>query len=171
MKLRHVRAVAVFVGVVVALTGARHSSGGGCDSSSNSSSSSSSSGGTSGGSTYGDDDDYGSSGGTGGGTESASAEPTADVRLESCTYDASRGIVARVKATNSSTITTYTYAFGVTFKDPDGAVVRTSSSTMPFVGPNSSDTLDVAAVYVPPAGESTTGVVTCVLDDVTRTAH
>ncbi|CAM5478267.1 hypothetical protein SGLAM104S_06742 [Streptomyces glaucescens] len=33
MKRRHVRAVAVVVGVVVALTGARHSSGGGCGSS------------------------------------------------------------------------------------------------------------------------------------------
>jgi hypothetical protein len=171
VKLRHVRAVAVFVGVVVALTGARHSSGGGCDSDSSSGSSSSSSGGTSGGSThYDDDDDSGSSGGPAGGGETASAEPTADVTLESCAYDASRGIVARVKATNSSTVTTYTYEFGVTFKDPDGAPVRTSSATIPYVSPSATDTLDVAAVYVPRSGASTTGV-TCVLDDVTRTAR
>ncbi|MET9829633.1 hypothetical protein ABZ078_10015 [Streptomyces sp. NPDC006385] len=169
MKLRHVRAVAVFLGVVVALTGARHSSGGGCDSGSNSSSSSS---GSSGGGTHydDDDDDYGSSGGTGTGGATASAEPTADVTLESCTYDASRGIVARVKATNSSSITTYTYDFGVTFRDPEGASVRTSASTIPHVSPSSSGTLDVAAVYVPDAGASTSGV-TCVLDDVTRTAR
>ncbi|MFH0520920.1 hypothetical protein ACHBTE_27545 [Streptomyces sp. M41] len=173
MKLRHVRAVAVAVGVVVALTGARHSGGGGCDSNSNSSSSSSSSGGYSGGgSTHydDDDDDYGTSGGTGGSGPTESAQPTADVTLESCTYDESRGIVARVKATNSSVSTTYTYEFGVTFKDPAGTPVRTSDSTIPYVSPSSTDTLDVTAVYVPQPGASG-GTVTCVLDDVTRTAQ
>lgn len=171
MKLRHVRAVAVSVCVVVALTGARRSHGGGCDDSSNSSGSSSSSGGTYGGSThYDDDDDYdtGSSSGSGGATESA--VPTEDVKIESCVYDASRGIVAQVKATNTSTVTTYTYEFGVTFRDPDGAPVRTSDSTIPYVSPNSTDTLDVTATYVAEPGESTTGV-TCVLGEVTRTAQ
>ncbi|GGY19190.1 hypothetical protein [Streptomyces minutiscleroticus] len=55
MRLRHVRAVAVGLGVVLALTGARHSGGGGCSGSSHSS-------GSSGGSHYDDDTDtdYGS---------------------------------------------------------------------------------------------------------------
>ena len=174
MKLRHVRAVAVFVGVVVALTGARHSSGGGCDNSSSSSSSSSSSGGTSGGgSTHYDDDDdeYSSSGGVSGGSSAtATAEATQDVRLQSCVFDASRGIVAKVEATNTSSITTYTYEFGVTFKDPSGTLVRTSASTIPYVSAGSTETLDVAAAYVPDAGESATGF-TCELGEVTRTAE
>ncbi|MEU8850278.1 hypothetical protein AB0C70_29570 [Streptomyces sp. NPDC048564] len=172
MKLRHVRAVAVCVGVVVALTGARHSSGGGCDSNSNSSSSSSSSGGTSGGSTHydDDDDDYSSTGGGSGSDATATAEATQDVKIQSCVFDESRGIVARVEATNSSSITTYTYEFGVTFKDPSGGSVRTSASTIPYVSPGSTDTLDVAASYVPDAGAATSGV-TCELGDVTRTAE
>lgn len=174
MKLRHVRAVAVFVGVVVALTGARHSSGGGCDNSSSSSSSSSSSGGTSGGgSTHydDDDDDYGSSGGVSGGSSAtASAEATQDVRIRSCVYDASRGVVATVEATNTSSITTYTYEFGVTFKNSSGTDLRTSASTIPYVSADTTETLDVAASYVPDANESMTGV-TCELSDVTRTAE
>ncbi|MCF1600369.1 hypothetical protein [Streptomyces muensis] len=168
MKLRHVRAVAVLVGVVVALTGAKRSHGGGCDDSSSSSSSSSSTGGTH----YDDDDDdYSSSGGVSGGGSSAtaSAEATQDVRIRSCVYDATRGIVAQVEATNTSSITTYTYEFGVTFKDPSGTLVRTSSSSIPYVSADTTETLDVAAAYVPDAGASTSGV-TCVLDDVTRTA-
>jgi hypothetical protein len=175
MKFRHVRAVAVFVGVVVALTGARHSSGGGCDNSSSSSSSSSSSGGTSGGgSTHyddDDDDDYSSSGGVSGGSSAtASAEATQDVRIRNCVYDATRGVVATVEATNTSSITTYTYEFGVTFKDSSGTPLRTSTSTIPYVSADTTETLDVAASYVPDADESMTGV-TCQLGEVTRTAE
>ncbi|MGN9760934.1 hypothetical protein [Streptomyces sp. SD31] len=168
MKLRHVRAVAVVVGVVVALTGAKRSSGGGCDDSSNSGSSSSSSGGTH----YDDDDDdYASSGGVSGGSSAtATAEATRDVRIRSCVYDATRGIVARVEATNTSSITTYTYEFGVTFKDPSGTPVRTSASTIPYVSADTTETLDVTAPYVADAGESTSGV-TCELGEVTRTAE
>ncbi|WP_217206603.1 hypothetical protein [Streptomyces sp. AC550_RSS872] len=167
MKIRHVRAVAVVVGVVVALTGAKRSNGGGCDDSSSSSSSSSSSGGTH----YDDDDDHSSSGGVpgGGSSATASAEATQDVRIRSCVYDATRGIVAQVEATNTSSVTTYTYEFGVTFKDPGGALVRTSSSTIPYVSAGTTETLDVAASYVPDAAASTSGV-SCALDDATRTA-
>ncbi|MGC9539872.1 hypothetical protein [Streptomyces sp. UG1] len=171
MKLRHVRAVAVIACVVVALTGARRSHGGGCDDSSNSSSSSSGSGG----STHhydDDDDDYSSSGGSasGGSSATASARPTTDVKITSCVYDPSRGIVARVEAANTSSVTTYTYEFGVVFKDPDGAPVRTSSSAIPYVSPDTTETLDVAAAYVPDSGANTSGV-TCALDDVTREAQ
>ncbi|MDF3145763.1 MULTISPECIES: hypothetical protein [unclassified Streptomyces] len=167
------RAVAVSVCVVVALTGARRSHGGGCDDSSSSHSSSSSSGGYSGGSTHydDDDDDYSSSTGGSGGTDAtATASPTEDVKITSCVYDQSRGIVARVEATNTSSVTTYTYEFGVTFKDSDGAPVRTSASTIPYVSPDSTETLDVTATYLPGAGDSTSGV-TCTLGDVTRTAE
>ncbi|WP_048581301.1 hypothetical protein [Streptomyces viridochromogenes] len=168
MKLRHVRAVAVVVGVVVVLTGAKRSHGGGCDDSSSSSSSSSSTGGTH----YDDDDDdYSSSGGvSGGGSATASAEATRDVRIRSCVYDATRGIVATVEATNTSSITTYSYEFGVTFKDPSGTPLRTSASTIPYVSADSTETLDVAASYVPDADESMTGI-TCELREVTRTAE
>lgn len=168
MKIRHVRAVAVVVGVVVALTGAKRSSGGGCDDSSSSSSSSSSSGGTH----YDDDgDDYSSSGGvSGGGSATATAEATRDVRIRSCVYDATRGVVATVEATNTSTVTTYTYEFGVTFKNSSGAPLRTSSSTIPYVSADTTETLDVAASYVPDADESMAGV-TCELGEVTRTAE
>ncbi|GHH07141.1 hypothetical protein [Streptomyces lanatus] len=169
MKLRHVRAVAVFACVVIALTGARRSHGGGCDDSSNSSGSSSSSGGST--HHYDDDDDYGTGSTSGGGsTSTASAEPTADVRITSCVYDPSRGIVARVEATNSNTFTTYTYEFGVAFEDPDGAPVRTSSSAIPYVDAGATETLDVAASYVADSGENTSGV-TCTLENVTREAQ
>ncbi|MFD7277703.1 hypothetical protein ACFV80_11805 [Streptomyces sp. NPDC059862] len=173
MKLRHVRAVAVFVGVVVALTGARHSSGGGCDSS-NSSSSSSSSGGATGGSHYDDDDDYDTGATSGSGATSdtgsgASADAAKDVKIESCVFDEARGIVARVSASNPSASTTYTYEFSVTFKDPEGTLVRTSNSTIPYVSAGSTDTLDVAAAYVPASGGDGSGS-SCELDDVTRTA-
>ncbi|GAA3788278.1 hypothetical protein GCM10023083_25160 [Streptomyces phyllanthi] len=166
----------------MALTGARGSHGGGCDSGSSSSSSSSSGGST--GSTTGDvgkDDDYddttttggtstsgsgGTSGSTGG---TGSGRAAKDVKIETCEFDAARGLVARVRATNSSLSTTYTYGFKVTFKDPDGKVVRTSGSLIPSVPADSSDTLDVAAAYVPADGENMSGS-TCRLSSVTRMA-
>ncbi|WP_369170127.1 hypothetical protein AB5J49_20835 [Streptomyces sp. R28] len=167
------RAVAVSVCVVVALTGARRSHGGGCDDNSSSHGSSSSSGGYSSGSTHydDDDDDYSSStGGSGGSSATPTAEATQDVTIQSCVFDESRGIVARVEATNTSSITTYTYEFGVTFKDSGGAPVRTSASTIAYVSPDTTQTLDVTASYLPGTGDSTSGV-TCTLGDVTRTAE
>ncbi|MPY60348.1 hypothetical protein [Streptomyces spongiae] len=186
MKLRHVRAVAVFGIAVIALTGARHSHGGGCSSGSSSSSSSSSSGGSTGSTTgdVGKDDDHddydydttttggastsGSTSGSTGGNRSNRAAK--DVKIESCAFDAARGIVARVRATNGSAATTYTYEFNVTFKGPDGSVVRTSNSTIPYVSAGSSETLDVAAAYVPADGENVNDS-TCGLSAVTRTSE
>jgi hypothetical protein len=187
VKLRHVRAVAVFGVAVVALTGARHSHGGGCSGGS-SSHSSSSSGGTSGSSSHyhDDDDDYsgssstGTTGSTTGSTTGNSTgattgsgkvtRPVDDVKIETCVFDESRGIVAHVRATNSSARTAYTYKFGVTFRDPAGNTVRTSSATIPLVYSNSNDTLDVVASYVLKDGEDGSDTV-CVLKDVTRTAE
>ncbi|MER7495729.1 hypothetical protein ABT033_24380 [Streptomyces pharetrae] len=175
MKLRHVRAVAVVVGVVVALTGARHSSGGGCGSS-GSAGPSTGSGGSTSGSHYDDDDDHGSSAGAAsGGDETAgtgragSADVSQEVRIVRCAYDATRGIVARVRAANPSASLTYTYAFTVTFKASDGSVVRTSDSTIPYVSAGTTETLDVTASHTPADGGDGRGS-RCELDDVTRTA-
>jgi hypothetical protein len=176
VKLRHVRAVAVFGTAVIALTGARGSHGGGCDSGSSSSSSSSSSSTSGGGSgDVGKDNDHDDTTTSGGASTSGSTGGTGsqraakDVRIESCAFDAARGIVARVRATNSSAATTYTYDFNVTFRDPSGSVVRTSNSTIPYVSAGSSDTLDVAAAYAPADGQDVNGS-TCRLSQVTRTA-
>ncbi|MFJ7077727.1 hypothetical protein [Streptomyces sp. NPDC098781] len=157
--------MAVFVGVVVALTGARHSSGGGCDSNSNSSSSSSSSGGST---HYDDDDDYdydtGSSSGGGAQTSSGpSFEITRDVKIEECAYDAVKGLVARVRATNSSASTVYSYTFTVTFKDAAGGTLDTATSRIPAVDAGATETTDVVARKSASGG-------TCELSDPTRTA-
>lgn len=152
MKLRHVRAVAVFVGVVVALTGAKHSSGGGCSGDNSSSSSSTSGGTTSGGSHYDDDDDYDSSGSGSGGvevSESPAGEETDDVVIESCRLDGTKA-VARVRASNLSSVTDYSYTFTVGFRAPDGTTFHTGDYTIQNVPAGSSDTLSMAAT--PPSG-------------------
>jgi hypothetical protein len=179
MKLRHVRAVAIAVGVVVALTGARGSGGGGCSSSDSSSSSSSSSGGSSGGH-YDDDDDVdvhvpdvdtGTS--SGGATSDAtsgsgsSAEAASDLEIDNCAYDEARGLVARVTATNSSPTTSYTYDFTVIFKDPSGATIKSTTDSISYVPAAESRTQDVAAPYVPSSTDTTNG--TCELTDATKT--
>lgn len=134
MKSRHVRAVAVFGIAVIALTGARGSGGGGCSGGSSSSSSSSSGGGSDSSGGVGKDDSA-SDGGTtttsGGtttsGTSGSSSSKRAaakDLKIESCTYD--NGLVARVRATNSSSTTTYSYKFDVEFTDTNGKLITTA---------------------------------------------
>lgn len=182
MKLRHVRAVAIFGIAVVALTGARGSGGGGCDNNSSgggsSSSSSSGSGSTSGGSSY-DDGSGSTSGGstttgsttTGGSTTgsvsgSNGSKAIRDVRIDSCEYDPSRGIVAAISATNSSSSQNYTYTFTVSFTDPNGTNIGDRNPTMPLVLPGKTDKLDVATPYSPQAGETSGGK--CTLTNVKR---
>lgn len=182
MKLRHVRAVAVFGIAVFALTGARGSSGGSCSSGSSSSSSSSSTGGSS----YGDDTTSGgsTSGGstttTGGTTGSTSSGTTTgsvsgtgsnnkairDVRIDSCEYDPSRGIVAAISATNSSASENYTYTFTVSFTDPSGTSIGERNPTIPMVLPGRTDKLDVATPYTPQDGATSGGK--CTLSKVQR---
>ncbi|WP_406257813.1 hypothetical protein [Streptomyces nigra] len=166
MKLRHVRAVAVFVGVVVALTGARHSSGGGCSGSDHSSSSSSSSGGSGGGSThYDDDDDTGSTSGGGAQTsEGPGAAETDDVDIVRCENDPERGLVARVSATNSDALRTYSYTFTVTFKDAGGGELDKQTSGILTVEPGATESVDVTA------RTQATGSGTCVLGEALRMA-
>ncbi|QYX79326.1 hypothetical protein [Streptomyces akebiae] len=141
MKTRHVRAVAVFGIAVFALTGARGSSGGGCSGGSSSSSSSSSSGGSdSGGTTT-----TGGSTTTGTGGTSGSRGAARDLKIETCEYD--NGLAARVRATNSSSSTTYTYKFDVEFTDADGKIVATTEGgAIRSLAPGSSDVLPVKVV-------------------------
>ncbi|MFJ5059664.1 hypothetical protein ACIP96_09565 [Streptomyces nigra] len=164
MKLRHVRAVAVFVGVVVALTGARHSSGGGCSGSDHSSSSSSSSGGSGGGSTHYDDDTGSTSGGGAQTSEGPDAAETDDVDIVRCENDPERGLVARVSATNSDALRTYSYTFTVTFKDAAGSELDKQTSGILTVEPGATESVDVTA------RTQATGSGTCVLGEALRMA-
>ena len=143
MQSRHVRAIAVFGIAVFALTGARGSSGGGCSGGSSSSSSSSSSG-SSGGSDSGGSSTTGGSTTTGSGGTSASRGAARDLKIEACEYD--NGPVARVRATNSSATSAYTYKFDVEFTDANGKVLHTAEDGgIVSVPAGSSDTLDVTA--------------------------
>ncbi|MFD9517146.1 hypothetical protein [Streptomyces sp. NPDC059979] len=121
MKLRHVRAIAVFGIAVVALTGARGSHGGSCGGSSSSGSSSSSS---SGGTTGGGGDSSGSSsssttsssGGTSTGGSSSNNKAERDIRIDSCKLDGSgKNLVARLTVTNSGSLD-YTYNITMKFR-------------------------------------------------------
>lgn len=144
MKIRHVRAIAVFGIAVVALTGARGSHGGSC--SGGSSHSSSSSGGTSGGS---HDNDTTTSGGstgslTGGGSSAHKAER--DVRIDECKLDASgKNLTAKITVTNNDSLT-YDYDVSLQFKGDLGESVDLAIAKV--------DNLKVAA------GASETGVAT-----------
>ncbi|MFJ8075422.1 hypothetical protein ACIQ7Q_16170 [Streptomyces sp. NPDC096176] len=109
MKIRHVRAIAVFGIALVALTGARGSNGGGCDNSSSSSSSSSSSGGS--GSR--DDDNSSSTGGSLPGGSSAD-KAARDVTIDECKLDdAGKNLTAKITISNSDSLD---YAYDVTMK-------------------------------------------------------
>ncbi|GAA1543459.1 hypothetical protein GCM10009730_60630 [Streptomyces albidochromogenes] len=220
MKLRHVRAIAVFGIAVLALTGAR-GRGGSCDDSSGSSGgssfgSSSSSSSTSGGSSYdsstsggytsgdttssstsgyttssGSTSGYTTSSGsttgdststtssssgytTGSSTTTGSTSGTrgdtniTDVRIDSCRYDPSRGIVAAVSATNSSTTENYTYTFTVEFSDPSGATIATRHPSMYMVLAGRTERQDVATPYIAKPGETSGGK--CTLSNVRRIA-
>lgn len=126
MKLRHVRAIAVFGIALVALTGARGSNGAGCDGSNGSSSSSSSSGGSDSGSTSGGSDSSSSSSGgltTGGVGGSSRNKAERDVRIDECKLsDDRKNLVAKVTITNSDS-SVYLYDVSLQFKgDPSAAV-------------------------------------------------
>ncbi|WP_327387634.1 hypothetical protein [Streptomyces sp. NBC_01207] len=121
MKLRHVRAVAVFGIAIFALTGARGSHGGSCGGSSHSSSSgsggsSSSSGGTSSGS----DSTSGSTGSSSGSSSvtggSSNNKAERDIKIDACKMDASgKNLVAKITITNSGSVD-YTYNITMKFR-------------------------------------------------------
>ncbi|MEI5522406.1 hypothetical protein WB401_33305 [Streptomyces brasiliscabiei] len=168
MQSRHVRAVAVFGIAVFALTGARGSGGGGCSGgSSSSSSSSSSSGGSDSGSSS---TTGGSSTTTGTGGSSGSRGAARDLKIETCAYDS--GLVARVRATNSSSTSTYSYEFDVEFTDTNGQLIDTvEDNVITAVPAGSSATFDVKVPQSTlDAGGHTVGGGTCKLADPERTA-
>ncbi|MEU3873205.1 MULTISPECIES: hypothetical protein [Streptomyces] len=193
MKLRHVRAAAVFGVCVVALTGARGHHGGSCGGSSHGGShhsssdsgSTSTSGGTTGGSTGSDSSSGGfTSGGTGSGTTSGTGSTSSgsttgggiggsrndamrDIKINDCAYSDRLGITAKLSATNSSATLKYTYRLTVQFTDPTGKVTVRNPS-IPYVSPGKTENLDVSTPYVPKAGSPSTGG-KCEVTNVTRT--
>ncbi|MFE3252307.1 hypothetical protein [Streptomyces sp. NPDC059209] len=166
MKIRHVRAIAVFGIAVFALTGARGSGGGGC------SSSSSGSGGSSHSDSDYDDDDYsGSSGSTttgGSVTGGSSADAGRDLTIDTCKYDTvAGGFVAEVTATNSGSVD-YSYSFMVEFTDAAGASVGNGFGSIPGVAAGGTQTVEVTAVDV--SGDEGASGGECTVDNVVRTS-
>ncbi|MFJ6697254.1 hypothetical protein ACIQM4_14440 [Streptomyces sp. NPDC091272] len=159
--------MAVFGIAVVALTGARGSHGGGCG---GGSSSSSSSGGDSSSSTTGGSDSgsssSGSTTGSGSGTGGSSAA-SRDLRIADCKYDPSRGLIAGITATNSSSSQSYTYNFTVKFTN-GGSAVGTRTASISAVAPGRSQTSEVTTPYVKKESESLVG--RCEVKYVTRTS-
>jgi hypothetical protein len=134
VKLRHVRAVAVFGIAIVALTGAR-GSGGGCSSNSGSSShssdsaSGSGSGYDSGSSTTGGSNDSGSSSSGGvsvpGGSSSAD-KAARDIKIDECRMDDSgKNLVARITVTNSGSLD-HTYNITMKFRGDSTSTATTA---------------------------------------------
>ncbi|MEU3351528.1 hypothetical protein [Streptomyces sp. NPDC037389] len=196
MKLRHVRATAVFGIVVVALTGARGHHGASCGGgSSHHSSGSSTSGGTSGGTstgggfsgggttsggtttggttTGGGAGDSSSSGGSsvlgaaGSGRGGSGDDAMRDIKIMDCAYTDRLGITAKLSATNGSATLKYTYRLTVKFTDPEGKIT-TRFPSIPYVMPGKTSTLDVSTPYVPKAGSPSSGG-RCEVTNVTRT--
>ncbi|MGW0366171.1 hypothetical protein [Streptomyces sp. NPDC002990] len=128
MKLRHVRAVAVFGIALVALTGARGSNGGSCGGGSTSSSShgsDTSSGGSSGGTTTGGSNDSDGTSGSSGGVSvpggSSSNKAERDIKIDGCKLDdAGKNLVARLTVTNSGSVD-YTYNITMKFRGDAGS--------------------------------------------------
>lgn len=136
VKLRHVRAVAVFGIAVFALTGARGSHGGSCDSSSSSGSSSSSSGGGgTGGSNDGGSSSTSSGGSSSGGSAtggSSSNKAERDIKIDSCKLDDSRkNLVARITVTNSGSVG---YTYNITMKFRGDAASTATPATARVTG-------------------------------------
>ncbi|NUK12535.1 hypothetical protein HRW18_32100 [Streptomyces lunaelactis] len=106
MKIRHVRAIAVFGIAIVALTGARGSHGGSCGGGSSSSSHGS-----------GDNNTTTSGGSTGSVTGGSSANKAErDVRIDECGLDATgKNLTAKITVTNSDSLA-YKYDVSLQFK-------------------------------------------------------
>ncbi|MFJ6251566.1 MULTISPECIES: hypothetical protein [unclassified Streptomyces] len=147
MKMRHVRALAVFGVALVTLTGARGSGGGGCDnhsSSGSSSSSSSSSGGS--GSHHDNDDDNGTSGGSASGGSGSANKALRDITIDTCAYDAaSKNLTARITVKNDGVLD-YDYDVTLRFKGTS-AVPATATTTDIAVTAGASKSVDMTTAY------------------------
>ncbi|MGW7329283.1 hypothetical protein ACWGIU_11970 [Streptomyces sp. NPDC054840] len=125
MKLRHVRAGAVFGIAIFALTGARGSHGGSCGGSSHSSGSGSSDSSSSTGGSQGSDSTSGSTTGSTSGSSTGSPSVTGgsgnntaerDIKIDACKMDASgKNLVAKITVTNSGSVD-YTYNISMKFR-------------------------------------------------------
>ncbi|MEV7614220.1 hypothetical protein [Streptomyces sp. NPDC089799] len=138
MKLRHVRAIAVFGIAIVALTGARGSHGGSCGgghSSSGSHGSDSGSGGSTGGTTGGSHDNDSSTGGSTSGGSSVTGgsrgdKAERDIRIDACKLDDSRkNLVARLTVTNNGSLD-YTYDITMKFRGKAGSDANLALATV-----------------------------------------
>ncbi|WP_406861508.1 hypothetical protein ABZO31_14030 [Streptomyces sp. HUAS MG47] len=115
MKLRHVRAIAVFGIALVALTGARGSGGASCSGSSGGSSHSSSSGSDS--SSSSSSSSSGSVSGVGGSSRDRAAR---DIKIDECALSADgKNLVAKLTITNSDS-SAYLYDVTMQFKGDAG---------------------------------------------------
>ncbi|MGW8763050.1 hypothetical protein ACWGN5_11195 [Streptomyces sp. NPDC055815] len=123
MKMRHVRAIAVFGIAVVALTGARGSHGASCGGSSSGSHSS--------GSNHSDNDSSSSSstGGSVTGGSSSGNKAMRDVTIDECKYDpATKNLVGRVTIKNDGVLD-YDYNVTMKFTGDAGVTVVPASAT------------------------------------------
>ncbi|WP_405616443.1 hypothetical protein [Streptomyces sp. NBC_01508] len=158
MKIRHVRAIAIFGIAVVALTGAR-GSGGGCSSSSSSSSSS-------------DSDSGGASGTSGSSTTGGSvtggskADAARDLTIEACEYDETAGFSAEVTASNTDG-ETYDYTFTVEFTDASGITLASGPGSLSDITAGSTESVNVTAADT--AGDGGDAGGQCEVVDATRT--
>ncbi|MFI1659442.1 hypothetical protein ACH4ZU_31700 [Streptomyces sp. NPDC020472] len=144
MKMRHVRAIAVFGIAVVALTGARGSHGGSCGGGSSSGSHSS-------GSNHSDDDGTtgGSSGGSVSGGTGSSNKASRDVTIDECKFDpATKNLVARITIKNDG-LMDYDYDVAIKFTGDTGGTVApaTSRATAIAVTAGASQSTELTSPY------------------------
>ncbi|MFI8828349.1 hypothetical protein [Streptomyces sp. NPDC053431] len=120
MKLRHVRAIAVFGIAVVALTGARGSHGAGCSGGHGGSGSSNNSSHSSSGSDGNSSSSSGSVSGVGGSSRDRAAR---DVKIDECALSADgKNLVAKVTVSNNDS-SAYLYDVTLQFKGDAGKTV------------------------------------------------
>ncbi|QES09023.1 hypothetical protein DEJ44_27645 [Streptomyces venezuelae] len=163
MKMRHVRAIAVFGIAVVALTGARGSHGGSCGGGS------SSSGGSS--SNHNSDNDS-TSGGTSGGSlpggSSSANKAIRDVTIDDCKYDAAtKNLVARITVKNDGALD-YAYSVTMKFKGEAGGttVPATATKTGIAVASGASASAELTTPY-PGSGDGSE-YIECEVDRASR---
>ncbi|MFG3508006.1 hypothetical protein ACGF5F_21180 [Streptomyces sp. NPDC047821] len=177
MKLRHVRAIAVFGVALVALTGAR-GSGGGCSSNSSSNSSShSSDSGTTGGSTTGDSTTGGSdssSSGSGGvsvpGVSGGGDKAARDIRIDECRMDdAGKNLVARITVTNDGSLD-QTYNITMKFRGDAGSGATTVRANVTGLTVKGGESRQAEATTAYTGTGTGSEYKECVVDTATKTA-
>lgn len=143
MKMRHVRAIAVFGIAVVALTGARGSHGGSCGGSSGGSHSS--------GSNHSDNDGTSGSSSTGSvsGSTGSADKAIRDITIDACKFDAAKkNLVAKITIKNDNLLD-YDYDVTMKFTGEDGGSVApvTARTTAIAVASDASESVEMSAPY------------------------